>query len=118
MDKLTDPDNEVEHQRRGAQVGSCPLCQRQTNLTFHHLIPKKMHRRSFFKKHYKRQQLAAGIYICRQCHTGIHTLFTEMTLAKELNTVKQLRQNKALNKHCRWVARQHISQPDHLPVPF
>ena len=44
--------------RRGTKAGECPLCMRATELTFHHLIPKKMHRRRFFQKNYKREQLA------------------------------------------------------------
>ena len=92
--------------RRGARAGDCPLCRRTTALTFHHLIPKKMHRRRFFQKTYNRQQLAAGIYICRQCHNGIHTLFDEMTLAKHFNSLERLLLDEPLLKHCRWVARQ------------
>lgn len=95
--------------RRGARAGECPLCQRNTALTFHHLIPKKMHRRRFFQKTYKRQQLAEGVYICRLCHNGIHRLFDEMALAKSLNTLENLLQDEALQKHCRWVARQRLA---------
>lgn len=97
---------QAQHHRRGARAGDCPLCRRTTALTFHHLIPKKMHRRKFFQKTYKREQLAAGIYICRQCHNGIHTLFDEMTLAKHFNKLESLMLDQALIKHCRWVARQ------------
>ncbi|MFQ3188966.1 MAG: ABC-type sugar transport system ATPase subunit [Paraglaciecola sp.] len=68
-----------------------------------------MHQRNFFKKTYKRQQLASGIYICRQCHNGIHLLFDEMTLAKRFNTLENLLVNEALQKHFRWVARQRIA---------
>lgn len=95
--------------RRGGKAGECLLCRRGTALTFHHLIPKKMHRRRFFQKTYNREQLAAGIYICRQCHSGIHRLFDEMTLAKHYNNVDSLLQDEALLKHCLWVGRQRIS---------
>jgi hypothetical protein len=95
--------------RRGARTGECPLCQRNTALTFNLLIPKKMHRRRFFQKTYKRQQLAEGVYICRLCHNGIHRLFDEMALAKSLNTLENLLQDEALQKHCRWVARQRLA---------
>jgi hypothetical protein len=94
---------------RGDKGGECRLCLRHTELTFHHLIPKKMHRRSFFQKTYKRQQLACGIYICRQCHDGIHLIFDEMTLAKRFNTLENLLLDEALQKHCRWVARQRLA---------
>ena len=60
---------------------ACPLCQRQVALTFHHLIPKKMHRRTYFKKNYKRAQLHEGIMICRLCHDGLHDLY----VASQLN---------------------------------
>ena len=30
----------------------CELCQRERELTFHHLIPKKVHRRAFFRRTY------------------------------------------------------------------
>ena len=96
----------VSTRRRRARIGDCPLCDRDANLTFHHLIPRKMHRRKFFQKNYSRQQLASGIYICRQCHSGIHTLFDEMTLAKQFNSLENLLHDRALRKHCRWVARQ------------
>jgi 5-methylcytosine-specific restriction endonuclease McrA len=95
--------------RRDARAGECPLCRRTTTLTFHHLIPKKMHRRNFFQKTYKRQQLATGIYICRQCHNGIHLLFDEMTLAKRFNTLENLLMDETLQKHFRWVARQRLA---------
>ena len=65
-----------------------------------------MQRRKFFQKTYSRQQLAGGVYVCRQCHRGIHSLFDEMTLAKHLNTLDSLLLNESLQKHCRWVARQ------------
>lgn len=95
--------------RRGTKAGECPLCMRATELTFHHLIPKKMHRRRFFQKNYKREQLAFGIYICRQCHSGIHLLFDEMTLGKRFNTFENLLLDEALLKHFRWVARQKLA---------
>ena len=38
-------------------VKHCQLCQRQSLLTFHHLIPRKMHRRSRFNKKYSKAEL-------------------------------------------------------------
>ena len=109
MDTSIKPSAPLTQHRRGTRAGECPLCQRTTALTFHHLIPKKMHRRSFFKKTYKREQLAIGIYICRQCHNGIHLLFDEMTLGKHFNTVEKLLLDEPLQKHFRWVARQRLA---------
>jgi hypothetical protein len=69
-----------------------------------------MHRRRFFQKNYNRQQLSSGVYICRPCHSGIHALFDEMTLAKRLNKIEDLLRDEAVLKHCHWVARQRTDK--------
>ncbi len=89
--------------------GCCELCNRDTALTFHHLIPRKMHRRPRFRKDFSREQLNAGVELCRACHTGLHRLFDEMTLAKRLNTLKALKADEAVQRHVSWVARQKRS---------
>jgi len=88
------------------KFGHCALCDRTTRLTFHHLIPKKLHRRKHFKKHYDKATLQSGIDICTRCHSGLHTLFDEMTLGRSLNTITRLKENPMVAKHCDWVARQ------------
>ena len=86
--------------------GLCELCGQERLLTFHHLIPRKMHRRPFFRKRYSRELLNRGIMICRLCHTGLHRLYDEMTLAKELNTLPALRRDTAVQKHVQWARKQ------------
>ena len=86
--------------------GKCEFCERSIALTFHHLIPKKMHRRAHFKKAHSKTTLNAGVNICRRCHTGIHKLYDEMTLAKNLYTADLLRSDEALARHFKWVAKQ------------
>ncbi|WP_036483392.1 hypothetical protein [Myxosarcina sp. GI1] len=91
-----------------SKFGKCPFCKRDVNLTFHHLIPKKMHRREYFKKKYSKECLNEGIDICRLCHNGIHDLYDEMRLAKEFNSVDILKQDKSLQKHFSWVGKQKV----------
>ena len=86
--------------------GECGLCQRITALTFHHLIPRKLHRRKRFVKRYSRDQLNAGIMLCRRCHSGIHRLYDEMELGSRLNTRSALQADPAIARHVAWVARQ------------
>ncbi|OFI35535.1 hypothetical protein BFC17_12290 [Alteromonas lipolytica] len=93
-------------------MGRCCCCQRETWLTFHHLIPRKVHRRSHFKKHYDKDQLAAGILICRQCHNGIHRFYDEMTLTRVFATPEALIADPALNEYFSWVAKQRIRTVD------
>ena len=85
--------------------GICPLCKRETTLTFHHLIPKMMHRRTYFKKNFSSEERNQGVDVCRKCHSGIHDLYSEMHLAKYLNTLEKLEADEAVAKHCSWVAK-------------
>ena len=85
---------------------TCTLCGRKVPLTFHHLIPRKVHRRTYFAKHYTKEQLAKGIHVCRLCHSGIHNAYDEMTLAKELNTLEKLKRDVQVRRHVEWVRKQ------------
>ena len=89
-----------------SRTGRCCLCNRHTELTFHHLIPRKVHRRTYFRKHVARRDLQAGIDLCRLCHKGLHRLYDEMTLAKRLNTAQALREDPAVQRHVQWVRKQ------------
>ena len=93
---------------KDSKQGECPLCRRYCSLSLHHLIPRKLHRRTYFRKHYSREQLNEGVLICRQCHNGIHRFYDEMTLAKRFASLDALRTDPALQRHFAWVARQKI----------
>ncbi len=92
----------------GRKTGTCPLCGRHCHLSFHHLIPRKLHRRTFFRKQFSREQLNEGVMICRSCHNGIHRFYDEMTLAKQFDSLEALRRDPALQRHFEWVARQKV----------
>jgi len=93
---------------KNAKHGNCPLCKRDVHLTFHHLIPRKVHRRAHFKKHFDKTSLNLGIDICRQCHSGIHKAYDEMALAKTFNTIEKLRTDEVLSRHFDWVSKQKV----------
>lgn len=86
----------------------CPCCKRAAKLTFHHLIPKKVHRRAFYRKKVSKERKAEGVMVCRQCHDAIHRFYDEMTLAKRLNTLDALLNDEQLAKHFNWLAKQRI----------
>ncbi len=90
------------------KYGKCPLCGRDTDLTFHHLIPRKVHRRAHFKKNYSKAELSNGVDICRTCHSGIHRRYDEMDLAKRLSNIQALREDNELARFFAWVAKQRI----------
>lgn len=85
---------------------ACATCGRKASLTFHHLIPKKLHRRTYFRKKFGREELNQGIAICRLCHNGIHRLYDEMTLAKDFFSLENILADEQLHAHFQWVAKQ------------
>jgi predicted HNH restriction endonuclease len=65
-----------------------------------------MHRRTFFKKHYDRTQLQAGIMVCRLCHKAIHRFYDEMTLAKQYYSQELLLTSEPIQQHILWASKQ------------
>jgi hypothetical protein len=94
---------------KAAASDACALCHRQTFLTAHHLIPRKLHRRKWFRKHYTRDELQRVVALCRDCHRGLHKLYDEMTLGKLYNSLDKLRADDAVMKHANWVARRRVA---------
>jgi hypothetical protein len=91
---------------RTARPERCETCGRATVLTFHHLIPRKLHRRPRFKRLYSRDELNQGIHVCRSCHRGIHRAYDEMTLGARFATLERLLNDPDLQRHFAWVAKQ------------
>ena len=69
-------------------------------------MPRKMHRRPRFKRRYTRQELARGIYICRDCHDFVHHSYSEQELAGRLSTPQALADDPVLQRHFSWLQRQ------------
>lgn len=91
---------------RRPKHGECELCRRPTNLTFHHLIPRKLHKRKRFAKTYTREQLNEGLMLCHRCHKGLHKLYNETELGSLFNNLEALQNDPQVMKHVAWVARQ------------
>jgi hypothetical protein len=103
--------NHGTRQRRPERPDGCALCGHECELTFHHLIPRKLHRRKGFRRQHSRQALAQGIHICRLCHDGVHDLYDEVALASSLNTLQRLQQDPAIRRHVAWVRKQKRTTP-------
>lgn len=96
--------SQLSHKRQG--WGVCPLCQRETALTFHHLIPRTLHSNKWFRKRFSREQMHGGINICRLCHSGLHRYYDEKTLGRRYHSLAQINADPALQKYFAWVAKQ------------
>ena len=93
---------------RRVSFGHCALCLRRHHLTFHHLIPRKAHRRKAFRKRYTRETLQQGINICRPCHSAIHKFYDELWLARNLSTLDKLRDDPLIARHIKWQSKQNL----------
>ena len=85
---------------------ACILCKRYLKLTFHHLVPKLVHKRRWVKEQFTPQQLQDGIWVCTSCHTAIHRFIDHATLARFFHRPAQLQHHPDLAKFVRWNSRQ------------
>ena len=85
--------------------GTCELCGRERPLTFHHLIPRTVHRNKWFKKRFTRAQMNSGLDLCSDCHGAIHRIVPrEKELARSYNTKELLLEHPEIAKFVAWVS--------------
>lgn len=88
-------------------IGKCELCEREKELTFHHLIPKSQHARNYFKKTYTRIFMSTnGLYLCEDCHNNIHTFFSEKDIGKHYYTKVLLLSSDKVRNFLKWIKKQ------------
>jgi hypothetical protein len=94
--------------RRSTVPSACELCGRAVALTFHHLIPRRVHRiRRFVERYGKDELRRRGLYVCRLCHRGIHDLIPdERVLAENFSSRDSLLAHQGIARHVAWVAKQ------------
>jgi len=74
----------------------CELCERQVDrYTVHHLVPRA-----------KGGNHGPKARLCPACHRQLHALFSEITLARELNSIPRLRANGQISLYLQWVRKQ------------
>lgn len=86
--------------------GPCALCARHCVLTFHHLVPRMVHRRNRFARRLSKADRERGVDLCQLCHWGVHDLYDPVTLAERFSTVEALRADEAIRRHVAWVRKQ------------
>lgn len=84
----------------------CVLCERDLPLTFHHVIPKLVHKRRWVKERYSPEELQTGIWVCKPCHSAIHRFIEHADLARSFHTIEQLKSHEDLGKFIRWSTKQ------------
>lgn len=91
---------------RNSRPDNCVLCARKLPLSFHHVIPKLVHKRRWVKELYTTDKLQEGIWVCKPCHSAIHRFIDHVELARSFHTVEQLQAHEDLGKFIRWNAKQ------------
>ncbi len=82
---------------------TCALCGRDRPLTFHHLIPRALHKKKRFQRRFTRDELASGVELCRDCHDAVHRFMTEKELGERYYTLERLRAQPELARFVAWV---------------
>lgn len=78
------------------ETRTCELCRRESlRFTSHHLVPRS-----------KGGKFGPQVQLCPTCHRQLHAMFSESTLAKELNSIEALRANAEFSGYLKWARRQ------------
>jgi len=81
----------------------CDLCGREGYLTRHHLVPRCLHRRKTIRRRFDAEARGQTVRLCDDCHTQVHRLMDEKTLAVEASTLDELKNYEAVRKYLKWV---------------
>jgi len=86
-------------------MDACTLCRREGPLTFHHLIPKRLHSNNWFRKRYTREEMVSrGIRVCLDCHKAIHRFIpNEKELGRSFDTRAKLLAHPGLGRFVTWL---------------
>ena len=86
----------VEPEQEHKSNSGCELCLRETEkFTVHHLVPRS-----------RGGKFGPKAKLCPTCHRQLHALFSESTLAKELDNLERIRSNPDMASYLRWVRKQ------------
>jgi hypothetical protein len=98
----------MNRRTKDTQPIACELCGRDVRLTFHHLIPRRVHRRMrFIRQHGKEEMRSTGLRLCKLCHSGIHTIIpNEKLLAESYYTKDLLLGHEDIARHVAWAQKQ------------
>lgn len=90
------------------EQNACELCGRAgLELTRHHLIPRKQHRRPRCRRTYSRDERQTRIaMLCRPCHSTVHAHLTEQQLEQTYNTLGLLAEHPEISRFVQWVRKQ------------
>lgn len=98
---------------RRRQSECCELCERDfLPLTFHHLVPRKVHNRRWVKLRWTRDELNQGLDLCQDCHGAVHRFLPDHEeLARIGHSRELLLAHEEIGRFVAWVAQQRGRNP-------
>ncbi|RPA84762.1 hypothetical protein BJ508DRAFT_359481 [Ascobolus immersus RN42] len=88
-------------------ITECELCHRdQLPLTAHHLVPRSAAAKAVRRKWRTEEETRNLAWICRSCHSFVHRIETNESLAKSYYTVELLAEREDVGRWVEWVSRQ------------
>ena len=89
-------ENKIARPKAWEEPQVCELCERQSvRFTEHHLVPRS-----------RGGKFGPKARLCPTCHRQLHAMFSEKTLANELNSVERLRADPEFAGYLKWASRQ------------
>ncbi|KAJ7641111.1 hypothetical protein FB45DRAFT_825279 [Roridomyces roridus] len=84
----------------------CEICEREIPLTYHHLIPRSTHAKALKKKWHPESMLNVVAWLCRPCHTMVHSVATNEDLAQNYYSVALLLEREDVQRWGRYASKQ------------
>ena len=88
------------------RTSDCEICQRAVPLTYHHLIPRSTHTRVLKRGWHAAEMLGSVAWLCRPCHTAVHSVASNEELAREYYTVERLMARPDIQRWATYAAKQ------------
>lgn len=93
---------------QAASTAACELCGRtQLPLTRHHLIPQSRHNKPRTRRDHDPSDFDTRIaLLCRPCHSQVHHLIDNATLARDYASIQALKTHPELMRFVAWVRKR------------
>lgn len=84
---------------------ACEICERDwIPLTYHHLIPRSTHDRVLKRGWHEEWRLNSVAWLCRSCHSMVHRLESNESLARNFYSVDLLLEREQVRSFAKWVS--------------
>lgn len=88
------------------RAAACELCERGwVPLTYHHLIPRSVHAKAAKRGWAAEWELNKVAWLCRACHSFVHSVAGNEELAREWASVERLAEREDVQRWVKWVSR-------------